>query len=84
MKIIKFFEDFKNNNIEGELITVDDIIKCIDSNGVIYARTINGYPDNNKEEPLKPLSVDNDGTITVNVDSMNKEVSLDNVIKIEF
>ena len=84
MTRIKLFEDFKNNNIEGDLITVDDIIKCIKSNGVIYAETINDYPDNDKDEPLKPLSVDNDGTITVEVDSLNKEVSLDNVIKIDY
>jgi hypothetical protein len=84
MKNIKLFEDFKVNNIEGDLITVNDIIQCIKSDGVIYAETINDYPDNNKDEPLKPVSVDNDGIVTVIVDSMNKEVSLNNITRVEF
>lgn len=29
MKWLKLFEDFKLNNKEGSLITLDDIIKCI-------------------------------------------------------
>ena len=54
MKWIKLFEDFKNNNEEGTLITQDDVIKCIKDNGVLYATIVHDFPDNNPEEPLKP------------------------------
>lgn len=84
MKTIKLFEDFKLNNIEGNIITVEDIIECIDKGGLLYAETINDYPDHNEEEGLKVLDIDNEGLITVEIDSQHHEVDLDNVIKIEY
>jgi hypothetical protein len=84
MKWIKFFEDFKQNNEEGTLITIDDMIKCIKEGGVIYATIINNLPDNDPEEPLKPLSIDDDGLITVEYDENEYEVDIKNVKKIEF
>lgn len=84
MKWIKLFEDFKSNNEEGNLITLDDIINCIKNNGVIYATIIKNLPDNDPEEPLKPLSVDDDGLITIEYNDNEYEVDIKNVKNIEF
>jgi hypothetical protein len=84
MKWIKLFEDFKANNKEGKLITEEDIIKCIKSGGVIYSTIIKNYPDNNPDEPLKPVSIDEDGLITVEIDGNEYSIDIKNVEKIEF
>ena len=84
MKWIKLFEDFKNNNQEGSLITQDDIINCIKSGGVIYSTMIKDYPDNNPEEPLNPVSIDEDGLITVEIDGSEYSIDIKNVEKVEF
>lgn len=90
MKYLKLFEDFKKNNEEGNLITEDDIIKCIKGEGVIYAETIKGLKDtetkdikHKKEDPLKPVSVDEE-TVTVNLNGDTFEVDLENIISIEY
>ncbi len=84
MKWIKFFEDFKNNNEEGSLITVDDIIKCIKEKGVIFSTIVKEYPNNNPDKPLTPIDIDEDGLITVEVDGEEYYVDLNDVEKIEF
>jgi hypothetical protein len=84
MKRLKLFEDFKLNNEEGELITVDDIIKCIKNNGVIYTSIVKDYPNNNPEEPINPVSIDDDGLITVDIDGSEYNVDLKDVEKIDF
>ena len=84
MKWIKLFEDFKNNNEEGTLITQDDIIKCIKDNGVLYATIVHDFPDNNPEEPLKPVDVDEDGLVTVEYDGKEYTVDLNDIEKIEY
>jgi hypothetical protein len=84
MKWIKLFEDFKNNNEEGTLITQDDIIDCIKSRGVIYATIIKDHPGNDPEEPITPVDIDEDGLITVEIDNREYYVSLDKVERIEF
>lgn len=84
MKWIKLFEDFKNNNELGELITPEDIIKCIKNGGVIYATIIKDLPKNNPKEPLKPVSIDDDGLVTVLYDDSEYEVELKNIERIEY
>lgn len=84
MRWIKLFEDFKNNNIEGTLITIEDIIKCIKSDGVIYSSAIKDYKDNDPEVAVKPLSIDEDGLITVDIEGSEYSVSIENVEKVEF
>jgi len=84
MKWIKLFEDFKKNNEEGTLITIDDIIKCIKKRGVIYSTIIKEYPDNDPKDPITPIDIDEDGLITVDIDGREYYVDLDNVEKIEF
>jgi hypothetical protein len=46
MRYIKVFEDFKKNNQEGSLITIEDVVKCIKSGGVIYATIIKDFAEN--------------------------------------
>ncbi len=84
MKRIKLFEDFKQNNEEGTLITMDDIINCIKKKGVIYTTIVKEYPDNNPEDPITPVDIDEDGLITVEIDGNEYYVDLDDVEKIEF
>ncbi len=63
---IMMFEDFKQKNI-----TPEDIVKCIDNGGVLYATIIENFPNNDPEIPLNPLSVDEDGMVTVELDGDN-------------
>jgi hypothetical protein len=84
MKRIKLFEDFKQNIEEGDLITDDDIIKCIKKRGVIYATIVKEYPDNKPKDPITPIDIDKDGLITVKIDNNEYYVDLDKVEKIEY
>lgn len=84
MKHIKLYEDFKTNNQDGDLIKVDDIINCIKSGGVIYATIIKNLPDNDPKEPLSPVSIDDDGLVTIEYDGSEYEIKLDNIEKVEF
>ena len=79
LKWVKLFEDFKQNNI-----TMDDIIKCIDKGGVIFAEIVKNYPDNDPKEPITPVSVDDDGLVTVSIDGGTYEVDLGDINKIEY
>lgn len=83
MKWIKLFEDFKNNNEEGTLITEDDIIKCIEMGGAIYSTIVKDFPDNDPKQPLRPVDIDEDGLITVDFDGNLYTVKLKDVEKIE-
>ncbi len=83
MKWLKLFEDFKKNNEEGTLITIDDIIDCIKKNGLIYATIVQDFPDNDPTKPLKPIDIDKDGLITVEFDNNQYTLKLKNVEKIE-
>lgn len=84
MKYVKLFEDFKNNNQEGTLITKDDVINCIKKNGLIYTNIVHNYPNNDPETGLNPVDIDNSGLITVEIDNNEYTVDLENIIKIEF
>jgi len=76
---LMLFEDFKQKNI-----TVDDIVKCIDNGGVLYATIVEGLPDNDSKEPLRPTDVDKDGTTQVEFDDNLYQVKLKNIEKIEY
>ena len=84
MKWIKLFEDFKQNNEEGTLITMYDIIDCIKKRGVIYATIVKNYPDNDPKKPITPVDIDEDGLITVDIDGKEYQIDLNDVEKIEF
>jgi hypothetical protein len=84
MRLIKYFEDFKQNNEEGSLITLNDIIKCIKGEGVVYATAIKDLPGIEEEEPLRPVSVDEDGLVTIEYDGNEYGIDLHNIKKIDF
>lgn len=84
MKRLKRYKEFKQNNEEGTLITIDDIITCIKKGGVIYATIIKDYPKNNPKDPISPIDVDEEGLITVKIDNSEYYIDLDNVEKIEY
>ena len=79
MKYLKLFEKFKRKNL-----TVDDIIKCIDNGGLIYTSIIKDFPEHSPEVPVTPLSVDDEGTTTIEIDGRNYEVELKNIDEIEW
>lgn len=78
MKWLKLYEEF-----EGSKYKIDDVIRCIENDGVIYATIVSDYPDNDPNKPLKPLSVDDDGMVTVEKDGVIYEVDMKNIDKIE-
>jgi hypothetical protein len=84
MKWIKLFEDFKNNNEEGTLITQDDIINCIKKRGLVYATIVKEFPDNDPEEGLTPVDIDKDGLVTVEFEGKEYTIDLNDIEKIEF
>jgi hypothetical protein len=84
MKWLKVYEDFKVNNKGSGLITKDDIIECIKSGGVIFSNTVMNYPDNDPESAIVPLSIDEDGLISVDIDGDIYSVDIKNVEKVEF
>lgn len=83
MKWIKLFEDFKKNNEEGTLITEDDIINCIKKGGLVFATIVHDLPDNDPEQGMRPVDIDKDGLITVEVDGKEYTIDLNDVEKIE-
>jgi len=83
MKWLKLFEDFKQNNEEGDLLKQEDIIKCIEKGGIMYATIVQEIPDNDPKEPLKAVDIDEDGLITVEQDNKIGYVNIDDVEKIE-
>ncbi len=83
MKKIKLYEDFMNNNQEGSLISIDDVIDCIKGGGSVYAKIIKDFPGNDPDNPLKPLSVDDDGLVTVDFEGKEYEIPIKNITRIE-
>jgi len=84
MKWIKLFEDFSKNNEEGTLITQEDIIKCIKKGGLVFSTIVHDLPDNDPEKGMKPVDIDEDGLITVEINDKQYNIDLNDVEKIEF
>ena len=83
MKWLKLFEDFKQNNEEGTLITQDDVINCIKKDGLIFTDIVHELPDN-PTDGVRPVDIDEDGLITVDIDGKEYTVDLQDVKKIEY
>ena len=82
MKWIKLFEDFKQNNEAGDLITQDDIVKAKESGEKIFATIVEEIPGNDPKEPLEIKDIDEDGLITVDYKGKIGYVKLTDVKKI--
>ncbi len=83
MKWLKLFEDFKQNNEKGDILKQEDIIKCIEKGGIMYATIVQEIPDNDPKEPLKAVDIDEDGLITVEQNNKIGYVKIEDVEKIE-
>jgi hypothetical protein len=83
MKWMKLFEDFKQNNEAGDLLKQEDIIKCIEKGGIMYATIVQEIPENDPKEPLKAVDIDEDGLITVEQNNKIGYVKIEDVEKIE-
>jgi hypothetical protein len=79
MKWLKLFEDF-----EGSKVSIENIIDCIEKDGFIYTDIVKGYPQNDPKEPLKPVDIGENGTITIDLDGNLYEVELKDVNKIDY
>ena len=77
MKWVLLYEDFKVKNI-----TEEDIIQCIKDGGKLWAEIVDDFPENDKEEPLDPASIDEEGNITCLYDGKEYNVKLRNVKRI--
>jgi hypothetical protein len=78
MRFLKTYEGFKVNNIE-----LSDIMEVIQSGGRIYASSVKDFPEADPDKSLVPVSVDNEGLITILYDNSEYEVCLHNVNRIE-
>lgn len=75
--MIKLFDQF-----EYSRFSEDDIISVIKNGDFIYVKNIKNLPDHEEENPVRPLDIDDDGLITIEVDGKDYEVNLKNVIKL--
>lgn len=78
MRYLKLYEHFKVKNV-----TEDDVINCIKGGGYVYATVIKDFPGNDPEEPLKAVSIDEDGLVTIEYDGKEYETELKNIEKID-
>ena len=79
MRWIKIFEDFTKSKV-----SLEEIIDCIEKGGNIYAEVIKGYPNNDLKTPLRPVDIDEDGNITIDIEGKLYEVELEKVKRIEY
>lgn len=75
--MIKLFDQF-----EYSRFTVDDIIEAIKNRSFIYVKNIKNLPDHDEEDEVRPLDIDEDGTIIIEIDGRDYEVNIKNVIRL--
>lgn len=74
---LKLFKEFSESTF-----SVDDIVKSIEDGYLLKVKNIKNLPDHNESDPVKPVSVDDDGLITISTNFGDFEVEIDNVIEI--
>lgn len=79
MKYIKLYEDFKDADI-----TIDDIISVIKNNGYIYVKSIKDLHEFDTDKPFKPVEIDNNGDISLDIDGQIYYTKLNYVYKIDY
>jgi hypothetical protein len=75
--MIKKFENFDYSRFSE-----DDIINVIKSGDYIFVKNIKNLPDHKEDDPVRPLDIDEDGLISIEVNGRDYEVELKNVIKL--
>jgi hypothetical protein len=73
MKHLKYFET----------VSLDDIIECIDDGNVLYIKAIPKLPEHNPDTPVRPVSITDDGVITIEIDGEYHDALHRNVSKID-
>jgi hypothetical protein len=71
-----------NFTFANSLFSLDDIVDLIETGGLIRVKNIKNLPDHNESDIVKPISVDDDGLITISTNSGEFEVEVNNVIEI--
>lgn len=79
MRYIKLYEDFKSADI-----TVDDIINVIKNDGSIYTKSIKDLDEFDTEKPIKPIEIDNNGDISIEIEGQIYYTKLNYVYKIGY
>lgn len=74
---LKLFKEFSESTF-----SVDDIVKSIEDGYLLKVKNIKNLPNHNESDPVKPVSVDDDGLITISTNFGDFEVEIDNVIEI--
>lgn len=72
-----------DESIKVKNITSEDVRKTIKGGGRVFATIIKDFPNNDPKEPLTPVSIDDDGLVTVEYDGKEYEVDLENIEKID-
>jgi len=74
---LKLFKEFTKS-----LFSIDDIIEAIEGGNLIRVNNIKNLPDHDREIPVKPVSIDEEGLVTISTDSGEFEVEIENVVEI--
>lgn len=72
-----------DESIKVKSITEEDVIKTIKGGGKVFATIIKDFPNNDPKEPLTPVSIDDDGLVTVSYDGKEYEIDIKNIEKID-
>lgn len=72
MKHLKYFE----------AVTQEDVIECIEDGNLLYVKAIPDLADHNPEKPVRPVSITDDGIVSVEIDGEYHDVFLRNIPKI--
>lgn len=72
MKHLKYFES----------VNVDDVIKCIEDENTLFIKAIPGITKHDPNEPVRPVSITDDGIISLEINGDYHDVLLRNVSKI--
>jgi hypothetical protein len=79
MKWLKLFEYFPDSKYK-----IDDVIRCIQNDGFLYSTIVKDFPNNDPKKSLRPISVDDDGNITIEFGGELYQVDLEDVDKIDY
>ena len=93
LKQLKFSDEEKSKlkkmgydldeSVKIKNITDEDVIRAIKGGGKVFATIIKNFPGNNPKDALTPVSIDDDGLVTVEWEGKEYEIELRNIEKID-
>lgn len=83
MKFIKKFENFQLESLKVKNITHEDVINCIKGGGRVFATIVKDFTGNDPKDALTPVSIDDDGLVTVEWEGKEYEIDLEDIEKID-